>query len=231
MSKHATFGEDLKNESESAAVVPSQRGLIEVLASLQQTLDTLPHRIAGEIAVGGLGGVGGPGSFGSKASSRADMYKDPGAVKPKVPVGLSFQVSNIYELDASRSRFSVDLLVNLTWVDPGLQEAVQNGSLRKELGTDIWEGLVPGWQFRDFTSPELLESAVMNDVMELKPSLELMNNLEVEITGEPVALQNLQEGRVGYTVRYQGSFDEFYELQAFPFDVQVGAGPTIYTYT
>ena len=61
----------------------------------------------------------------------------------------------------------------------------------------------------------------MNDVTELKPVLELMNNLEVETTIEPVALQDLTTGRVGYTVRYQGSFDEFYELHAFPFDVQV----------
>jgi len=117
--------------------------------------------------------------------------------------------------------FSCDIYVNLSWIDPGFKHSVQTGQLKKELGQDIWDTLLPGWQFNNFVSDELVNSVVMNDVAEYRPVFELMNSISTEITEEPIALQDLHKGRVGYTVRYKGTFDEVYELQAFPFDSQV----------
>lgn len=39
-----------------------------------------------------------------------------------VPLGVSFQINNIFNIQESSSRFSADLILNFTWVDPGLQE-------------------------------------------------------------------------------------------------------------
>lgn len=39
-----------------------------------------------------------------------------------VPLGLSFQINNIFDIQESSSRFSADLILNFTWVDPGLEE-------------------------------------------------------------------------------------------------------------
>ena len=206
--------------------------LEEAMIAQTEILRRLPSSLGAAVAShtslagsGAPGGGPGAGVFNAAQpapSSNASLtFRDPNAKKPDVPVGLSFQISNLYELDAANSRFSVDVLVNLSWVDPGLKAAVQNGDLKKDLGSEIWSQLQPGWQFRDFTSDALIGSAVMNDVIELRPVLELMNSLSVESIPEPVALQDLHRGRVGYTVRYQGSFDEIFELQAFPFDIQV----------
>ena len=161
-------------------------------------------------------------SLGSHRSDLLDVRED-------VRLGVSFQINNIFDIDESGSRFSLELIVNMTWVDPGLALALADGSLKKELSEhDQWADFQVGWQFRDFVSPCFAdinkhESArVLNDVLEHKPQPWWLNEIEkITIVEDPVTLQNRRTGRVGYSVTVKSVFDEVFELHHFPFDDQV----------
>jgi hypothetical protein len=138
-----------------------------------------------------------------------------GRDRPTVPVTMGFEVSNIMDMDAAGSRFEADIFVTLSWCNPALAAANADGTLQVELGAEAWEHLQPGNKIKRG------RCATYDDVVEHKPIMEVMNQVELKETADEILLQDRESGRVTLVMRFQGFFEEPFELQAFPFDQQV----------
>ena len=137
-----------------------------------------------------------------------------GRDRQTVPVTMNFEVSNIMTLDAAESRFEADIFVTLSWCNPMLAAANADGTLQVELGADAWERLTSGNKIKRG------RCATFDDVVEHMPLMEVMNQIELKETADEIQLEDRETGRVSLVMRYQGFFEEPFELQAFPFDHQ-----------
>lgn len=148
-----------------------------------------------------------------------------------VVVGVCFQVNNVYGVDESESRFNVDLILNLTWVDPFLKSKFEDGTLKREICDydktgGMWSDFKKGWLFKDlqsavFKDEEKFQTArVLWDTMDHKPKPTWLNMIaEHRKEEDPLELFD-RKGRVGYSISIQAQFDEVMELSSFPFDTQ-----------
>lgn len=145
-----------------------------------------------------------------------------------VELGCAVQINNVYAIDASASKFCAELVINLTWIDPGLEEALGDGSLREELAAaGQWKSFQPGWLFKDLESPVFADTAkhksafVLQTVLENKAELTWLNEVEsITVKYDPIYLVD-RKGRVAYAITVKSAFDEVMELHTFPFDKQV----------
>jgi hypothetical protein len=148
-----------------------------------------------------------------------------------VAVGVCFQINNVYAVDESESRFCVDMIINMTWIDPFLKRKFEEGIMRKEIDEydptgGMWSDFKKGWLFKDlqsavFKDEEKYQTArVLWDTMDHKPKPTWLNMIQETRKEEDPLMLFDRKGRVGYSISIQAQFDEVMELHAFPFDTQ-----------
>lgn len=164
----------------------------------------------------------------AQGQPRPDARSTSSVTGSTVEVGLCFQINNLYNISESESKFSAELILNITWVDPLLSQSLQDGSLQAQLEpAGCWEDFQPGWMFKDFVSAPLSDqknfrsARILNELVDNKPHPTWMNELENHTaTEDPIYLVDAQIGRVAYALTVKSTFDEVMELEAFPFDHQ-----------
>lgn len=122
--------------------------------------------------------------------------------REKLNLGLSTNISAIWNVNASDSTFDCDMLLNLSYFDPVL----------KELAAKDPETFHKG-KFLDPEDPEL-------GSFQSRPVPKMLNDVDVEVTPSSYYILDPLLGLVNYSYRYKGTFREVQEVDSFPFDEQ-----------